>query len=116
MYDRVSAVVPDIERALDTSAEIKLPPLSGTVATWRLRRAGHSAHCLLRTVGDRVELHITMTHDVVMSQQCSGPEEALALSRVWWSALVDRGWVEHGSHVSVRARRDRRSGPACRRN
>jgi hypothetical protein len=116
MYDRVSAVVPNIDRALDSSGEIPLPRPSGTVASWRLQRAGHSAQCLLRTVGDRVELHITMTHDVVMSQQCSGPEEALAISRVWWSALVDRGWVEHGSHVSLRAKPDRRSGPACRRN
>jgi hypothetical protein len=117
MYDRVSAVVPNIDRALDPSAEIPsdrpLPRLSGTLASWTLQRAGHSAQCLLRTVGDRVELHITMTHDVVMSQQCSGPEEALAISRVWWSALVDRGWVEHGSHITLRAKRDRRSGPAC---
>lgn len=119
MYDRVSVVVPSIEQALDQSAEIPsdgpLPGLSGTVVSWRLQRAGDRAQCLLQTVGDRVELHIRMTHDVVMSQQCSGPEQALAISRLWWSALVDRGWVEHGSHVTVRAKRDRRSGAACER-
>jgi hypothetical protein len=80
--------------------------------SWRLQRAGDSAQCCLRTVGDRVELHITMTHDVVMSQQCRGPEEVSAISHAWWSALVERGWVEHESHVTLRAKRDRRSRTA----
>jgi hypothetical protein len=113
MFQRGSAVVPNVGHGFDGGVQgcpdAALSDLSSARVSWRLRRADDSAQCLLRTVGDRVDLHITMTHDVVMSQQCSGPGQALAMSRVWWSALVDRGWVEYQSDVTLRAKRDRRS-------
>lgn len=46
-----------------------------------------------RVVGDRVELHISMIHDVVMSQRCNSPEQASAISGAWRNALVSRGWL-----------------------
>lgn len=116
MHDRVPPVAPDLESGHRTSSET--PPSarsSGSIdshVSWRLQRVGDSAQCFLRTVGDRVELHITMTHHIVMSQQCSGPEEVSAISHAWWSALVDRGWFERPSHVTLRAKRDRRSSTA----
>jgi hypothetical protein len=75
---------------------------------WTLYRAQDVAQCLLSAVGDRIELHITMTLDVVMSQQCSGPEQAAAVSSAWRLALVNRGWVD-GRIATVRAKLDRRA-------
>jgi hypothetical protein len=113
ILQRGSAVVPNADHGLDDGVQgcpdAAFSDLSDTLTSWRLQRADNSAHCLLRTVGDRVELHITMAHDVVMSQQCSGPDQALAVSRAWWSALVDRGWVERHAEVTLRAKRDRRA-------
>jgi hypothetical protein len=63
---------------------------------------------VLRAIGDRVELHITMTHEVVMSQQCGGPEQAYVVSKTWLSALIDRGWIEDPASVTLRPRDDRR--------
>jgi hypothetical protein len=117
MSDRVSLVALNLEPGLGTRAETpSRAPLPGWIdsqVSWRLQRAGGSAQCLLHTVRHRVELHITMTHHVVMSQQCTGPQEASALFNAWWSALVDRGWVEHESRVTLRPKRDRRSSAAC---
>jgi hypothetical protein len=76
---------------------------------WQLRRDDASARCLLLSSDDRVELHITITHDVVMSQQCSGREQAEAVSSAWWSALVERGWSDTTSRVTVIPKRDRRA-------
>jgi len=73
-----------------------------------LRRSGDSARCVLRAIGDRVELHITMTDEVVMSQQCGSPEQADVVSRAWWSSLIDRGWIEEPSSVMLRPKDDRR--------
>jgi hypothetical protein len=54
-----------------------------------------------------VDLHITMTDDVVMSQHCSGPEHATATSNLWRTALIERGWVDANSQV-LTPRSDRR--------
>ena len=75
---------------------------------WTLHRRADSARCVLCAIGDRVELQITMAHEVVMSQQCSGPDEAAAISSAWWLALVNRGWVDHTAGVIVRPKPDRR--------
>jgi len=80
---------------------------------WQLRRRDAFARCILRNIGDRVELHIAMSHDVVMSQQCAGPEQASAIARAWRAALIERGWVETDSTVLVRPKRDRRAHPAA---
>ena len=82
---------------------------SETICSWQLQRSGESAHCVLRAVGDTVELHIAMSDEVVMSQQCRDREEASAVAHAWWSALLDRGWVEHASDVTLRAKPDRRA-------
>jgi len=75
---------------------------------WRLRRGNDLAWCVLQPVGDRVELHITMAHDVVMSQRCNGLAQASATSTLWRSALVERGWVD--AHVpAVKPKPDRRA-------
>ena len=87
-----------------------VPPTeaSDRQVVWRLRRGNDLAWCILQPVGDRVELHITMAHDVVMSQRCNGPEQASATSTLWRSALVERGWVD--AHVpAVKPKPDRRS-------
>ena len=76
---------------------------------WMLRRHHESARCVVCTIGDRVELHITMTHDVVMTQQCSGPEQAAAISNAWWVALMKRGWIDATSEVVLEPKADRRS-------
>jgi len=75
---------------------------------WRLRRGADSAWCILRAVGDRVELHITMAHDVVMSQHCSSPEHASATSDLWRAALIERGWVDANAPVALKPKPDRR--------
>jgi hypothetical protein len=75
---------------------------------WRLRRGADSAWCILRAVGDRVDLHITMAHDVVMSQHCSGLEHAIATSSLWRTALIERGWVDANSPVALKPKTDRR--------
>jgi hypothetical protein len=71
---------------------------------WTLHRSQDSARCVLRAVGDRVQLHITMTHEVVMSQQCSGPDQAAAISSAWWLALVNRGWIGDRATVTIKAK------------
>ena len=117
MYDRVSLVAlnlePDPGTMAETPSPARLPDLIDSQVSWRLQRAGGSAQCLLYSAGPRVELHITMTYHVVMSQPCTGPQEASAISNAWWSALVDRGWVEHESRVTLRPKRDRRSSTVC---
>jgi hypothetical protein len=75
---------------------------------WEMRRDGELAQCILRTLRDRVELHMWMTHDVVMSQSYSGPEQASAISAAWRRALTHRGWIEAESPVTVRLKPDRR--------
>jgi hypothetical protein len=80
-----------------------------TRLAWRLQRGADAARCVICTVSDRVELHITMTRDLVMSQQCKGPDQASAISSAWWSALIDRGWIEAESHWILRPKTDRRS-------
>jgi len=60
-------------------------------------------------VGDRIELHISMTRDVVMSQQCNGPDQAAAISNAWWLALINRGWIEDHADVTIKAKPDRRA-------
>lgn len=75
---------------------------------WRLRRGDDSAWCVLRPVGDRVDLHITMTDDVVMSQHCSGPDHATATSNLWRTALIERGWVDANPRVTLKPKPDRR--------
>lgn len=80
-----------------------------TRVAWMLRRHHESARCVVCTVGDRVELHITMTHDVVMTQQCSGPDQAAAISNAWWMALLKRGWIDATSEVTLEPKVDRRS-------
>lgn len=62
------------------------------VVVWTLWKAGQPAQCIVCPVGDRVELHITMTEEVVVSQQCRGPEQAAFLSNTWLEALKSRGW------------------------
>jgi hypothetical protein len=74
-------------------------PQAKVLVRWTLERSGQTAQCVLQTVGDTLELHISMTEDVVLSQQCRGPEQAYALSQAWWAALVERGWSEQPSHV-----------------
>jgi hypothetical protein len=59
---------------------------------WTLRRATDLAQCLLYTLGDRIEFHIRMTDEIVVSQHCSGLEHAQFVANLWWSALVARGW------------------------
>jgi hypothetical protein len=76
---------------------------------WRLRRGADSAWCVVRAVGDRVELHITMAHDVVMSQSCSGPAQASVTASLWRAALIERGWVDANAPVSLKPKVDRRS-------
>jgi hypothetical protein len=79
------------------------------VVAWTLQREGDFARCLLGVVGDRVELHIAMTHDVVMSQRCNSPEQASAISGAWRNALVSRGWLTDEAIVTVKPKSDRRS-------
>jgi hypothetical protein len=76
---------------------------------WALRRSQDAARCVLCTVGDRIELHISMTHDVVMSQQCIGPDQAAAISNAWRVALINRGWIEEHADVTIKAKPDRRA-------
>ena len=112
MHDNLFTFLPASERSTDagpTRQSLRsLPGSTNALVSWTLRRAGDSARCVLRTIGDRVELHITMTDEVVMSQQCGGPEQAYAVSRSWWSALIDRGWIEEPSSVMLRPKDDRR--------
>jgi len=75
---------------------------------WRLRRGADSAWCIVRTLGDRVELHITMAHDVVMSQRCNDSAQASATSNSWRAALLERGWVDANSPVALKPKVDRR--------
>lgn len=84
-------------------------PEPRTASAWKFEQSGESAHCVLRAVGDRVELHISMSDEVVMSQQCRDREEASAVARAWWSALMNRGWVEQAPDVTLRPKPDRRS-------
>ena len=77
---------------------------------WRLRRGADSAWCIVRTTGDRVELHITMAHDVVMSQRCNNPAQASATSNSWRAALIERGWVDATTPVALEPKVDRRTG------
>lgn len=114
MHDREPLVTLNLEPGLGTRAETpsRAPGWIDNQVSWRLQRPGGSAQCLLHTARHRVELHITMAHHVVMSQQCTGLQEASALSNAWWSALVNRGWVEHESRVTLRPKRDRRSSAA----
>jgi hypothetical protein len=86
-----------------------------TRITWTLHRSRDSARCVLQALGDRVELHITMTHDVVMSQQCSGLDQAMAVSHAWWRALVNRGWISDQGRVSVRPKAAGDLPPTIRR-
>jgi hypothetical protein len=64
------------------------------LVVWTLCKAGHLAHCIVCPVGDRVELHITMTEQVIVSQQCRGQEQAAFVSNTWLEALRSRGWRE----------------------
>lgn len=77
---------------------------------WQLRRGGDSAWCIVRTLGDRVELHIAMAHDVVMSQRCSNATQASATSNLWRAAMVERGWVDANAPVTLKPKVDRRTG------
>ena len=87
--------------------------ISAEDRAWQLRHRDAFARCILRSIGDRVELHIAMSHDVVMSQQCAGPEQASAIARAWRAALIERGWEETDATVIVRPKRDRRAHPAA---
>jgi len=49
-----------------------------------------------------------MTDDVVMSQHCSGPEQATATSTLWRRALIERGWVDANPRVTLKPKPDRR--------
>ena len=82
---------------------------SNIVVAWTLQRDGDAARCVLGAVGDRVELHISMSHDVVLSERCSSPEQAAAVSDAWWMALVNRGWLTVGGSVDITPNLDRRS-------
>jgi hypothetical protein len=62
------------------------------IVAWTLRKAEHRAECVLRSVGDRIELHIRMQEDVLVSQHCRGPEQAEFVSNTWFAALTARGW------------------------
>ena len=97
---------PDFKSGADLTVD-SLGSLNIQIAC-RLRRDTDSARCVVCTVGDRVELRITMTHDVVMTQQCTGPAHASAIAQAWWSALIERGWVEGESIPTLRAKADRR--------
>jgi hypothetical protein len=81
---------------------------SNILVAWTLERDGDSARCVLGSVGDRVELHISMSHDVVLSQRCGSPEQAAAVSDAWWMALVSRGWLAVGTSVAIKPKLDRR--------
>jgi len=59
-----------------------------------LRKADHFALCVLWPVGDRVELRINMTDEVVVSQGCLAAGQAEDLSHAWLAALLARGWRE----------------------
>ena len=114
MSDRVTQVISRHVRRGPGATSVRPSDLRSSVApgmvcSWRLQRSGDSAHCVLRALGDRVELHIAMSDEVVMSQQCRDREEASAVAHAWWSALLDRGWVEQASDVTVRAKRERRA-------
>ena len=80
---------------------------STQIDVWHLQRNDASARCVLRNIGDRLELHIAMTDDVVLSQQCAGPEQASAISARWRTALVERGWVE-AAPIALKPKEDRR--------
>ncbi len=71
-----------------------LPVSDAATVVWTLHRASDLAQCLLCPVGDRIEFHIRMTDEIVVSQHCSGPEHALFVANVWWSALIARGWTD----------------------
>ena len=59
---------------------------------WTLRKGGDSAQCILCPIGDRVELHIKMKEEVIVSQHCRGPVQAAFVSNSWLAALTTRGW------------------------
>lgn len=65
---------------------------ANAAVAWTLRRRGDSARCILCSIGDRVELHITMREEVLVSQQCRGAEQAAFVSNTWLAALLTRGW------------------------
>jgi hypothetical protein len=59
---------------------------------WTLRKGGDSTQCVLCPIGDRVELHIQMKDEVIVSQHCRGPDQAAFVSNIWLAALTTRGW------------------------
>lgn len=67
-------------------------PSTPTVIAWTLRRAGDVAECRCRTIGARIELDLTMSDTVIVSQPCSGPDRAAFVSNVWRKALIQCGW------------------------
>ena len=73
------------------------------MVTWTLRNGVDSARCALYEVGDRVDLHIQMTDEVVISQRCPDPQQARALSEAWRAAFLSRGWSEEPK-VNARTR------------
>jgi hypothetical protein len=73
------------------------PASADAVIVWTLWKAGRPAQCIICPVGDRVELHITMTEEVVVSQQCRGQEHVDFLSNTWLEALKSRGWRENAA-------------------
>jgi len=85
------------------------PDSSDRRLAWRLRRGADSAWCIVRTVGDRVELHITMAHGVVMSQRCNDSTQASATSNLWRAALIERGWIDADPPVLLKPKADRRT-------
>ena len=106
MPNPLAQIFPSSRIAIDAAGRI----------AWTLRRRQESARCVLSAIGDRVELRITMTRDVVMSQQCSGPDHATALANTWWMALVSRGWIEDDAEVLIMRKGDRRTEPGRHRS
>jgi hypothetical protein len=72
------------------------------VVAWTLRKSPHWAQCVLYSIGDRVELHIRMTEEVIVSQYCRGSEHAAFVADVWFGALIARGWREDASRSTQR--------------
>jgi hypothetical protein len=79
----------DVTRQIDRTASSVTP--DATVA-WTLRKGDDCAQCVLCPLGDRIELHIRMKEEILVSQHCRGPEHATFVSHTWFAALRTRGW------------------------
>jgi hypothetical protein len=76
---------------LQTVARASIDSPTAAIA-WTLHKGHDSAQCVLCPLGDRIELHIRMKEEVIVSQHCRGPEQAAFVSNAWFGALITRGW------------------------